>query len=228
MTSTTINAEAIAKFLQDNPEFFEKYPETFANLKVPHPHQSKAISLGERQILTLRSRMRDLEWQLSGLVRHATGNEKISQLLIDWCASLLAEDNIQQLPEHIEQGIARLFELPNLTLKVWDLPRLQEHHTCRQDVSAELKQEVAQMQQPWCGKPDNQVAITTLSDTPASAAIIPITIGTPPIPVGVLVLGSPDETRFTPDMGTDFLKTIARLSGAALNRLYQPEAPTTA
>jgi len=228
MTSTAMSAEAIAKFLQENPEFFEQYPETFANLKVPHPHQSKAISLGERQILTLRSRMRDLEWQLSGLVHHATGNERISQLLIDWCASLLSEDNIQQLPEQIEQGIARLFELPNLALKVWDLPRLGDHQPCCQAVSAELKQEVEQMQQPWCGQPEAQLAIHTLTEAPASAAIIPLTIGTPPVHVGVLVLGSPDETRFTPDMGTEFLKTIARLAGAALSRLSQPEAPVTA
>lgn len=228
MTSTAMSAEAIAKFLQKNPDFFEQYPETFANLKVPHPHQSKAISLGERQILTLRSRMRDLEWQLSGLVHHATGNERISQLLIDWCASLLSEDNIQQLPEQIEQGIARLFDLPNHALKVWGLPRLGDHQPCCQAVSPELKQEVEQMQQPWCGQPQAQQAIHALTEMPASAAIIPITIGTPPVHVGVLVLGSPDETRFTPDMGTEFLKTIARLAGAALSRLSQPEAPVTA
>jgi uncharacterized protein YigA (DUF484 family) len=35
----------------------------------------------------------------------------------------------------------------------------------------------------------------------------------------MLVLGSPDPTRYTADMGTEFLQRIGELSSAALSRL---------
>ena len=36
---------------------------------------------------------------------------------------------------------------------------------------------------------------------------------------GLLVLGSPDPTRYTVDMGTDFLVRIAEIASAGLTRL---------
>ena len=55
----------------------------------------------------------------------------------------------------------------------------------------------------------------------ASVAMIPLRQG----PVaeggvfGLLVLGSPDPTRYAAEMGTDFLMRIGELAGAALWRL---------
>ena len=36
---------------------------------------------------------------------------------------------------------------------------------------------------------------------------------------GMLVLASPDPTRYTADMGTEFLVRIGEIAGAALSRL---------
>lgn len=77
MTDTAITAQDVADFLQENPGFFDDHADVFATLQVPHPHGSRAISLGERQILTLRERNRELEWRLNELVRNATANESI-------------------------------------------------------------------------------------------------------------------------------------------------------
>ena len=38
-------------------------------------------------------------------------------------------------------------------------------------------------------------------------------------PFGLLVLASDDPQRFQPSMGTDFLRHLAELAGAALSRL---------
>ncbi|MNL79079.1 hypothetical protein D3C87_2056090 [compost metagenome] len=42
--------------------------------------------------------------------------------------------------------------------------------------------------------------------------------------VGLLVLGSDDPERFTPEMGTAFLESIGQLASAALHRL-NPASP---
>ena len=39
------------------------------------------------------------------------------------------------------------------------------------------------------------------------------------IPDGLLVLGSPDATRYTADMGVDFLLQVGDIASAALARL---------
>ena len=67
MTDTAFTAQDIAVFLQENPGFFDEHADVFATLQVPHPHGSRAISLGERQILALRERTRELEWRLNEL-----------------------------------------------------------------------------------------------------------------------------------------------------------------
>jgi uncharacterized protein YigA (DUF484 family) len=36
---------------------------------------------------------------------------------------------------------------------------------------------------------------------------------------GLLVLGSPDPTRYTAEMGTEFLQRIGEIAGGALSRL---------
>ena len=89
MTDTAFTAQDIAGFLQENPGFFDDHADVFATLQVPHPHGSRAISLGERQILTLRERNRELEWRLNELVRNGTANESIGTHVAKWCCRLL-------------------------------------------------------------------------------------------------------------------------------------------
>ena len=79
MTDTAFTAQDIAAFLQEHPGFFIEHAEVFATLQVPHPHGSRAISLGERQIMTLRERNRELEWRMNELVRNASASESIAR-----------------------------------------------------------------------------------------------------------------------------------------------------
>lgn len=233
MPAHELDAATVARFLQDNPSFFTDNASIFSELNVPHPHQTKAISLGERQILTLRSRVNELEWQLSGLIQNATGNERISQLLISWCSSLLAENNVNLLPNLITNGISKLFELPDISLRVWG--ELQQPTSTNESasiynkVSPELQKFVDQASGPVCGS----VAVCTeaaklMPEHTTCLAVLPLKTGTPAQSIGVLILGSPDTNRFTPEMGTDFLQTIANLASAALSRLAIEPAPQLA
>ena len=49
-TPNSLSAVEVAQFLKANPDFFDAHADVFSKLMVPHPHQSRAISLGERQI----------------------------------------------------------------------------------------------------------------------------------------------------------------------------------
>ena len=53
----------------------------------------------------------------------------------------------------------------------------------------------------------------------ASLALIPLRHGAADDAFGLLVLGSPDPTRYAADMGTEFLMRIGEVTSAALSRL---------
>lgn len=218
MTDSPYSADDIAQFLKDHPEFFQDHAELFSNLRVPHPNESRAISLGERQILTLRARTKDLEWKLSGLVNNASGNEKISKTLMQWCCRMLAEDDALQLPAHIVRSLGDLFDLPTIALRVWDLPKIQGSEFS-QDVTDSIRNYARDLTTPYCGPLNNQEAAGWLGSPPASLAIIALRPAGRVAPIGLLVLGSDDAERFTPDMGTAFLGTINELASASLLRL---------
>ena len=219
--STSLSAQDVAQFLQANPEFFQQNAELFANLRVPHPHETRAISLGERQILTLRARAKDLEWKLSGLIHNAAGNEKISKTLRAWCCRMLAEDDATQLPGHIVRSLGDLFDLQTLALRVWELPGLSDSEFS-QDVTDSIRQYARELDKPYCGAFKNQEAASWLSSPAASLAIVALRAPDTREPFGLLVLGSEDVERFTSDMATDFLETISELAGASLCRLRSP------
>ena len=54
-------------------------------------------------------------------------------------------------------------------------------------------------------------------------ALVPLTTGAPAQPFGLLVLGSPDPTRYTAEMGTEFLARVGEIASAALSRLLDAD-----
>ena len=54
----------VARYLRENPGFFENYADMLAEITVPHPHGGRAISLSDRQMLGLREKSKALESRL--------------------------------------------------------------------------------------------------------------------------------------------------------------------
>jgi len=216
MTHPTPTPEAIAHFLKTNPDFFQQHASLFAELRVPHPHETRAISLGERQILTLRNRCKELEWKLAGLLHNASGNERISRQLMQWCCDMLAEDDAARLPALIVERLQGIFELPEVVLRVWEkdgpAPYVQE-------IGDVVKQYADTLATPYCGTTQDCPAAEWLGATARSMACVALRAPEGGTVFGLLVLGSDEAERFTADMGTDFLETIGRLASAGLQRL---------
>ena len=45
-----INAEQVARYLHDHPEFFDAYADVLALVTLPDPHTGRAISITEKQL----------------------------------------------------------------------------------------------------------------------------------------------------------------------------------
>nr|MBF0682796.1 DUF484 family protein [Pseudomonas sp.] len=221
----TFSATDIAEFLKDNPAFFGEHADIFATLTVPHPHEGRAISLSERQVLTMRERVRTLETKLATLTRNANDSQRIIEGIQQWSVTLMAESDPVKLPDQVTQGLAEVFSVPYAALRLWgcgggELPPCpgDEGAAWRQPVSDETERFAASLSTPYCGTDTSSEAATWLGVTPASIALI--ALRTPRgNTIGMLALGSDDADRFAADMGTDFLAQMGALAGAALSRL---------
>jgi len=218
MTLPELSAHDVARFLQTHPNFFDEHADLFASMIVPHPHQNRVISLGERQVMTLRDKIRDLEWRLAGLVQQATRNETISDHLKVWCQRMLAESDAQRLPGEIALGLAEQFGLQDAALRVW-LRSAASCDTFGGPVSDEVRAFADTLKTPYCGNDAQLEAAAWLSQTPASLAMVALRPAADAPAFGLLVLGSDDPERFVADMGTAFLENIGQLASAALSRL---------
>lgn len=215
-----LSANAVAAWLEAHPEFFDDHAQVFAELKVPHPHTGQAVSLGERQVVALRERQHVLERQLANLTRTARQNQQIAMQLHEWTLQLLAETQPERLPERVCHGLAKVFEVPNVELRLWQCPSVDA--AWQADVDDEIRWFAESLSRPYCGRDTRFRAVAWLPQTPGSLALVALRSPQRGHTFGLLVLGADSETRFTADMGTIFLEQVGALAGAALARLLQP------
>jgi hypothetical protein len=221
-----LSALTVARFLQDNPDFFSEHAELFAGLTVPHPNQPRAISLGERQIMTLRERVKEFEQRLADLSRNANANQNIAEKLNAWSQSMLSEADAHHLPGRIIAGLAQHFGIKDVSMRLWGLE--MPAAGVGEEVSAEVKAFADSLPNPYCGPNKQFEAATWLLHEPASLSMIPLRHDAETPAFGLLILGSGDPQRFSFDMGTDFLVTIGLLASASLGRIPHAEQPHNA
>jgi uncharacterized protein len=209
----------IVNYLAGHPEFFVLHPELLSTMQLPHPHNGQAISLVERQSLMLRERIKSLEGRLAELVRHGQENDAIADKLVAWTRALLIEENPEALPQTAIDELKRVFEVPEVGLRLWQTRGEFAHLACAQPVKKDTITLADSMRVPFCGSNVGFEAASWLDAPVQSLAMLPLRIGADRSTFGLLVLGSADRDRFHVTMGTAFLERIAELASAALARL---------
>lgn len=208
--------DLVAEWLRSTPGFFERYASLLNDIRLKHPHEDRAISLQERQMTILRSQNQELNRRLSEMLHFGSRNDKTQQSLVAWLLRLMKANNQADVEGAITSGLAEVFEVesaqllsPNSAFGPWvDTPLCG---STKELASASI---------------DLLVSQTTLSpDWQSMVAIgLPLgkSIGVTQSPA-VLLLASKDETRFTADMGAFYLRQIAELTAAALDRIQAYE-----
>jgi len=213
--------EHIAEFLTRHPNFFNDFPTLLADLHIPHPHGTHAVSMGERQLIAMRDKVRMLENKLAELIQFGEENDGISDKLHALTLALLAahspQDIVAALALHLREG----FAVPHHALRAWELagdsvPGLTE------PVSQTVRDSVAAMAQPVCGALTVNEASDWFGEVSPhlrAFACIPLRPAPAAAPIGLLVLASEEAKRFYPGMGTLYLERLGQLIGAALVRM---------
>lgn len=216
-----ITEDDIANYLVQTPGFFERHAEVLAAVQLRSPHAGRAVSLHERQVELLRDKMRALEHKLAELLRYGHENVAIGDKLQSWTLGLLKAAEPAELPERITQGLERCFGLPQVALRVWDVAPAYVHLPAAQPCSEDVKDFASSLMAPYCGANPGLEALAWLAEPQRARSLALVALREEPAAAafGLLVLASDDVSRFTADMGTDFLERIGELASAALVRL---------
>lgn len=203
-----MKAEDVVQYLRDNPQFFEEHVDVLSQITLPHPHGGRTISLSERQLLTLRERVKELEKKLHDLLEYAKENDALQLKVHQFNCALFGPHDRSTLQRLIVQNLCDIFSIPHVALHLWkDEPPSSEvlafadlhqqpvctHHAVHDTL-------------PWFGESGHHLR---------SFAYLPLRAHGQTI--GLLILGSEDKQRFYPEMGTLFLQRIAETLGSAFN-----------
>ncbi|MDL2353872.1 MAG: DUF484 family protein [Pseudomonadota bacterium] len=215
----TLDSAAVAQFLADHPQFFAEHAALLGQVKLSSPLTGKTVSLQERQMEVMRDKYKALELQLSTLVRLAQENTAIANKFHGWNQALLQAHHGADLPRALLDGLCAQFDVPQATLRLWDLDGAHGARWFTQDVSDDARIFANSLLAPYCGSNHDFEAVRWLDDAAAvqSTVILPLRSGGAAF--GLLILGSPDARRFGAEMGTDFLIHIGETASAALAAL---------
>lgn len=221
MSTQGITEDDIANYLLNTPGFFERHAEVLASVQLTSPHGQRAVSLQERQMEMLREKNRGLELRLMEMLRHGQENVAIADKLHRWTRAIMLTTNAGELPGVLVAELQEQFLIPQAGIRVWGAADAFRVLPFAQPVSEDLKSFASSLTLPYCGVNSGFEAAGWFAEPTAvvSLALIPLRHGTATPAFGMLVLGSPDPTRYSADMGTEFLMRIGEIASAGLHRL---------
>lgn len=210
-----MDAKDVAQFLKANPQFFDQHPQLLESIYVPHPHGGRAIPLTERQIVSLREKVRLLEAKLGEFVRFGEDNDAIGEKVHRLSLALFGAKDFAATAHALYFHLREDFAVPHVALRVWSKSVL-EGTLEGSPVDNELRDKAETMGAPQCGPSAGSPFLPWFreaQDHIRSIALIPLGQTRT---IGVLALGSEDPQRFFAEMGTLYLRRIGELTAGAL------------
>lgn len=211
-----LDSTAIAQYLLDHPQFFVEQAALLGDIKLSSPLTGRAVSLQERQMEVMRDKYRVLELRMAELSRHAEENAAIANRFHGWTQGVLRARASADLPAAVADGLVKHFIVPQATLRLWHLAPEHAGAWFAQGVSDDVRLFASSLRAPYCGQNKEFEAVGWLADAASvqSTVLLPLRAGGTAF--GLLVLGSPDPSRFSDTMATDFLVHIGETASAAL------------
>jgi len=198
VTGPAMTPESILQYLRANPDFFEAHAGEIAQINIPHPDHGRAISINERQLLSLRERCRQLEAQIAEWIDNGHANDDRGDRMHRLVLRVLEAAPGMRTDAMLE-GLRAEFGIPWVYLS---------SAGAEQDALADHP---AAATTPGCGAVSGQQAerLTELASQPiASLAWVPLDTA-----AGrrVLLLGSGEPSRFSADAGPVYLQRVGEM-----------------
>ena len=214
-----IKPDDIAHYLQDHPEFFEQYAELLSLVTLADPHSGRAISITEKQLVSLRDKVRALEAKLGELISFGEENDAISAKVHGLGVALIAAGDRAAVLRALYSHLGGAFAVPHVTLRLWGAGQGEGHELAA--VADAAKAFASGLQRPYCGTVTGQESLAWFGEAATHLrSMTQVPLREPGgACFGLLVMASEEPHRFYPELGTLFLERIGEMASAALLRV---------
>ncbi|MGI9275533.1 MAG: DUF484 family protein [Endozoicomonas sp.] len=217
-----MQADQVAEFLKNNPDFFVDRDDLLISLTLPH-ERGVAISLVERQVALLRERNVELRRRLGKLVDVAHDNDRLFERTRQLVLALLESQDLEQVTEILRDGLENDFGIDFHSLIIFgdtevNLSARVESRELAESVLTELMPGSSGSQKVVCGRVRDKEQEFLFPDCHQPVGSVAIASLSFPEPLGVLALGSKDENYFRATMGTLFVGYLSDILSRVVSR----------
>src|SRR5450830_1401370 len=113
--SVSLEAAAVAAYLEANPDFFVEHEELLPALRIPH-QRGDTVSLVERQMKILRERNIEMRNRLSHLMDVARDNDRLFDKTRRLILTLMDATSLEETVIAVEDSLRQDFQVPFVSL----------------------------------------------------------------------------------------------------------------
>ncbi len=214
------DAEQVARFLGNHPDFFDDHPELVTELRISHA-TGRAVSLIEKQVQVLREQNQDLKTKLLELVNVAQDNDRLNERMHQMTLDLLRAASLAELMDTLKGHLRNEFKADAIALHLPGLDETRQRETGARELVVDRALEERfpipyREGKPQCGRLKQEQLEFIFKDQAVaieSTAVIPLGERGQN---GLLAIGSREVNRFNPCMGTLFLSHLGELLSCLL------------
>jgi len=213
--------QAIVAYLADHPDFFERHLGLLRELQLPHPTNGQAISLLERQVMTLRTQAQQYRAQLEDLIQVARENERLNKQLHVLTLALIETGTLDEVFNTLQDELRSQFQADAVELRLFSAADLDKAVNEGEPGPAMFR-DFMDRGKPKCGmlkEPQLVFLFGSQAGDTGSVALVPIAGERA---IGILAIGSRDPNRFHPGKGTEFLRRLGEVVSRTLQVLAEP------
>ncbi|OPX55728.1 hypothetical protein SAMN02745127_01194 [Oceanospirillum multiglobuliferum] len=230
ISSAPVNAKQVARYLAQNPHFFQQHEALLRQLTLPHP-TGKAVSLVERQLVLLRERLADREDHLEDLLDTARHNDMQLSRTRRLIIALMDSQDLHELAATLNEQLVNSFGTEHTRLVLLESAAQTDFvNTSTLVIKPDfellvLLQNLVGRNRSFCSTVSaKQLELlfehSVISD--GSAAVVPLNRGGVK---GYLVLGSENPQYFRAEMGTELTEYVADVIVRLLPHLSSGASP---
>ena len=220
--SESLEAAAVAAYLEANPDFFVEHEELLPALRIPH-QRGDTVSLVERQMKILRERNIEMRHRLSHLMDVARDNDRLFDKTRRLILTLMDATSLEETVIAVEDSLREDFQVPFVSLILFSDTPLP---VGRSVSSAEAHQAIGGLLaggKTICGVLREHELNFLFGESEArqvgSSAVVALSYQGLH---GVLAIGSSDPQHYKSSLGTLFLGYIAEVLARVLPRFATP------
>lgn len=215
-----LDEQQVIDYLMTHPDFFKQNAPLLVDMEIPH-EAGGAVSLIERQVSILREKNRHFEDKLREMVDAVHDNQRLNHSLHRLAINLFMVDGLDDVigtvMEELRSQLDSEFTVIKLITDDKSLLKNQPaRYIKRNDSQLELFSRLIDEKRIQCGRlSESQIHFLfgEEANKVASGAVVPLCNADT---FGILALGSQDEQRYHPGMGTEFLQQMSDLVSAAI------------